>query len=361
MATRRKFIGNLAIGVGALTVAPYGLYAGNVTKPISTSAGGQKPNSKFGGVQVGTITYSWRDQPGGAENILKYCNEAGISSVELMGDAIESYAGLPASPSELPEKLTVEQQARLDGMIKASNMSLEDFRKKLEPPIWKMVVAGVIGTTEEQRKWRTTVSMTKFEQLKKMYDDGGVEIHIAKLSPSTWSDGEIDYAFRVAKTLGAKGITDESGLDTAKRLAPFAEKHGLYAIMHNHFQFADKKFNVDEILAVSHSIMLNFDTGHYFGSTGLNPVDFITSHHDRIVSLHMKDKTGPAVNPPNTNQVWGQGQVPIREILLLLKQHAADKGWPRYADIELEYPVNAWSNSIKEVRTCAGYARQILL
>ena len=53
--------------------------------------------------------------------------------------------------------------------------------------------------------------------------------------------------------------------------------------------------------------------------------------------------------------------MPLEEVLLLLKEHAADKDWPKYADIELEYPFPKWSNSVKEVKTCVGYARQILL
>jgi len=359
--SRRKFIETTAMAATALTVSPLTFQLkGSENNPDQVPMN-KKPDSKFGGVQIGTITYSFRDLPSGADKVLQYCVGAGISSIELMGDVAESYAGLPPSPTEMPEKLTAEQQARLDGMLKSSNMTLEDFRKKLEPPVWRMVVAGVVGTTDEQRNWRLTTPMIKFQELRKMYNDAGVEIHIVKLSPASWSDGEIDYAFNVAKALGAKGTTDESSLNTAKRLAPFAEKHGLYAIMHNHFQFADPKYNVDEILAVSRSVMLNFDCGHYFGSTGLNPADFIRSHHDRIFSLHIKDKTGPKTNPPNTNQVWGQGEAPLSDILLLLKQHVNDRDWPKYPDIELEYPVAAWSNSVREVRTCAAYARQILI
>jgi hypothetical protein len=45
----------------------------------------------------------------------------------------------------------------------------------------------------------------------------------------------------------------------------------------------------------------------------------------------------------------------------LLKKHANEEGWPKYADIELEYPVAPWSGSVKEVKTCVAYARQILL
>jgi hypothetical protein len=102
------------------------------------------------------------------------------------------------------------------------------------------------------------------------------------------------------------------------RLGPFAEKHGMFAICHNHFQYADTNFSADPILAISPAIMLNLDCGHYFGSTGLNPADFTRKYHNRIVNLHLKDKTGLKTAPPNANQVWGQGQVPLEEILLLL-------------------------------------------
>src|SRR4051795_4922252 len=57
-----------------------------------------KPNSKIEGVQIGTITYSYRSMPDqSAEATLKYILESGISAVELMGDPIESYAGIPTA------------------------------------------------------------------------------------------------------------------------------------------------------------------------------------------------------------------------------------------------------------------------
>src|ERR1039458_70241 len=55
-----------------------------------------KPNSVFGGVQIGVITYSFRALPSSAEEVLKYCLDCGISGVELMSNVGESYAGSPA-------------------------------------------------------------------------------------------------------------------------------------------------------------------------------------------------------------------------------------------------------------------------
>ena len=68
------------------------------------------------------------------------------------------------------------------------------------------------------------------------------------------------------------------------------------------------------------AIMFNFDSGHFYGSTGINPITIIEKYHDRIFSMHIKDKTGPKTDPtPNTNQVWGQGEMPLAEVLQYIK------------------------------------------
>ena len=58
-----------------------------------------KPNSLIDGVQIGTITYSYRSMPDqSAEATLKYVVDSGISAIELMGGPVESFAGIPAAP-----------------------------------------------------------------------------------------------------------------------------------------------------------------------------------------------------------------------------------------------------------------------
>ncbi len=79
-------------------------------------------------------------------------------------------------------------------------------------------------------------------------------------------------------------------------------------------------FSYDPFMAISPAVMFNFDSGHFFGSTGRHPNTIIEKYHDRIVSIHIKDKTGPKTDPPNTNQVWGQGECPLEDILLLYKR-----------------------------------------
>jgi len=321
-STRRSFIGTTVLATAGLAFAPR---AFAVVK--------SKPNSKFGGVQIGAITYSWRSMPSSAEDILKYCVEAGISSIELMGNVAEEYAGIPAGAP------------RPSRDVQISDVEKAELQKKIEQ------------ATKAQRDWRVSLSMDKYKTLRKMYNDAGVNIHIVKFAPANWSDEEIDYAFKAAKVLGAKGITNEIGEEACKRLGKFAEKHDMYAIYHNHAQPGEPGFTFDKFLAYSPKNMLNFDCGHYFGATGNHPNELIERLHDRIFSIHLKDKTGKTGNPANTNMPWGEGDTPVADILKLVQKNK----WPIYFDIELEYPVPENSDAQKEVIKCVEYCRKILV
>jgi sugar phosphate isomerase/epimerase len=325
--SRRKFVGLTAAAAG-LSMIPLDLNLGSILK----SGKGNIPDSKFGGVQIGAITYSWRSMPCNVEDILQYCLKTGINSIELMGDAAEKYAGLPQSPTR-PAQGVVLTDAQIAEFEKASKEA-----------------------SEAQRKWRISASMKKYKDLREMYNDAGVDIHIVKFSPENWSDKEIDYAFNAAKVLGTKGVTNEIGDNSAKRLGPFAQKHGMYAIFHQHLQPGEPGWSFDKFLDYSPANMLNFDAGHYFGATGLHPNGIIERLHNRIVSIHLKDKTGPKGTPPNTNMPWGKGETPIADILLLIKKNK----WPINVDIELEYPVPEGSDAVAEVIKCVEFCRGIL-
>ena len=344
--SRRKFLGSTA-AAAAFSMMPVGLFGKGSSSPSSMP--GSALNSKFGGVQIGAITYSWRDKPSGIENIIKYCTEAGISSVELMSGDVEEFLGAPKNPmmamfAPPPPPKPGAAPAAPAGPPQRRELTAEQK-------------AEIEKYNQTMKAWRTSLPISKFEEVRKMFDAAGIEIHIIKFSPARWSDEEIDYAFKAAKVLGAKGVTEELSEESVKKLAPFAEKHGLLAIFHNHMQFAQAGFGYDKFIAVSPAVRFNFDTGHFFGSTGIHPNTILEKYYDKIVSIHIKDKTGPKTEPANTNQVWGQGESPLEDILLLIKQ----KGWPIYCDIELEYDVKPWSNSVKEVKTCLKYARQILM
>ena len=384
--SRRKFIGNSA-AIAAFSMVPVNY---SCKRTGSEALSGTTPSSKFGGVQIGAITYSWRSMPGGVENIIKCCKEAGVSSIELMSNDLEDYLGAPknpragmfgpgmggqrpaggppagaapggapgagAPPPPPPPPVTATTQTAAPGAGTApAGAPGGGFQQRREMTPEQQ--AAMAKYNQDLKEWRLTLPVSKFEDVRKMFKDAGIGVPIVKFSPSRWSDEEIDYAFKAAKAMGAKGVCEEIGEDAVKKLGPVAEKHGMYAIFHNHMQFATEGFSYDPFLAVSPAVMMNFDAGHFFGSTGIHPNTIIEKYHDRIFSVHLKDKTGPDVEPANTNQVWGQGQVPVADILLLIKKNR----WPIYCDIELEYEIKPWSDAVKEVKTCVQYARQILI
>ncbi len=315
--SRRSFLGAAAV-VTAASAIPFSASSRNA---VALAGGTVIPDSKFGGVQIGAITYSFRDMPGGLETVLKACVDAGLSSVELMGTGVEDYLGAPRQVSDAGKKARDQY-----------NRDLKEWRK-------------VDGTLD------------KYARLRKKFNDAGVKIHIYKWVAGN-SEEELDYSFKVAKALGAIGVSAELNDENARLMGPVAARNGMYAVLHNHYQFGEAGFDVDRLLAYSPANMLNFDIGHYLGSTGLNPADFIRKYHNRIASIHVKDKTSAnnAVQK-NTNQVFGQGETPIAEVLRLIQKEK----WPVYCDIELEYPVVPWSTSVKEVKTCMEYCRQILI
>ena len=346
--SRRHFLGVSAAALAGITVLPSLTSCAGADNKAAAPADG-KVNSNFAGVAMGCITYSFRGTPGGLENLLGYCKDAGVSNLELMGNDLEGCLGIPESPQQ---RLMAEARAAAE----RAGQTIQGGRMQLGPE----AQAEMAKYQETLKAWRANMDWDKVAEVRKRFNDLGIDIHIVKTSPgANSSDEDLDYAFKLAKAMGARAVTTELSLDAAKRVAPFAEKNDMILAFHNHMQYStdEWKDGPDPVLAISPNIMLNFDQGHYFGSTGKHPVDFIKKYGDRIYSIHMKDKTGPNAQEPNANQVWGQGQTPLEDLLHYIR----DEKKPFYCDIELEYPVKPWSNAVREVGICINYARQILL
>ncbi len=296
-----------------------------------------KPNSKFGGVQVGVITYSFRTLPGSAQEILKYCVDCGISGIELMSDAAESYAGSPAA-----------QRRPGGGQRRAATPEQKAAQQK---------AAG------ELKKWRLSVSMDKYKAFRKMYEDAGVKIYAFKLPPTmAMSDAEYEYIWNVAKTLGANHITMELPADDKllQRVANYAAKRKLAIAFHTHGQGGASGF--DKVLSASKYTALNFDVGHYYGVNGESPVPLVEKYHNRIASLHLKDRKGPKSADANSgraggpNMPWGQGETPLKEVLQCMKRQKSK--FP--ASIEYEYNTPDGSDVLTEVKRCVEFCKQAL-
>lgn len=338
--TRRQFLGtSFSLATGLL------VGAGSTFGASSTIRRPAKPDSLINGVQIGTITYSYRSMPDqSAEAMLKAVVDSGISAIELMGDPAELYAGRPENPVDRGAYFSLMRKSRDGELTDAEQQQMDDIQAQMDQ------------YNEQVAEWRSSVSMDKFVELRNMYNDAGVSIYAWK--PSAFgvenSDEEVEYAFRAAKALGATSCTRELPEEDAqtKRLGEIAENHGIYMGYHNHTQATPALW--DTALKQSKYNSLNLDIGHWVAAGNPSVVDFIREKHDRITSIHVKDRTTPANDAQNL--MWGKGDTPIMEVLQLMR----DENYSFPATIELEYQVPEGSDAVKEVSTCLNYCKDAL-
>ena len=385
--TRREF------GKIALAGLPAAAVLGN-SESLFGAFAQAKPNSVFNGVQIGTITYSYRSMTDqSAEATLKYILDSGISGIELMGGPVESFAGAPTSGrgggagrAGAPPDAAAGGRRGGRGPVDPANLppgakmgSWKGETCVIQPEGGARGAAGPGGggggrgraeQTPEQlaaqqeaaaklKAWRTSVSMDKFKQLRKMYNDAGVTIYAWKQLNPNMSDEEFEYIFNVAEALGCTHTTlelpaGENAAAQLKRIGDFAMKKKIYAAYHTHAQGSMTAF--DQAFALSPGNKANVDFGHWVaaGNVGGTPMQFLEKYHDRIGSFHLKDRTTP--EHCSLNLAWGTGETPIKEIL----QMVAKNKWKVPASIELEYQIPEGSDAVKETRKCVEYCRSAL-
>ena len=307
-----------------------------------------KPNSMFNGVQVGTITYSYRSMPDqSAQALLGYIVKDGISAVELMGQPAEQFAGAPQG----------QRGGGGGGGARGAGGRGGRGGVELTPEQQAAQQAAQRESRENMRKWRTSMSMDRYKELRKLYNDAGVRIYGLKITPNPdMTDDEMDYVFNAGAAVGATHVTLElsENADFLKRVGSFAEKHKVYAAYHSHTQGSMTAF--DQAFALSKANMANVDFGHFVagGNVGGTTLQFLEKFHGRIASFHLKDRTTPANGAKNLP--WGTGETPIKEILQMVKKNK----WTIPGSIELEYEVPTGSDAVQEVGKCVQYCKDAL-
>ncbi len=300
---------------GKIAMAAVPAVAALSVPALSVPAEAAAPNSKITGVQIGVISYSFRQGVPKAD-LPRVIAGLGINSVELMSGDAEALAGAPAATD-------------------------------------KAALAA----------WRAAATPTTFEAVRKKFDDVGVELQILCYNMGVAiTDDEIDYAFRMARATGVRGISSSSTISTAKRASVFAAKHKLLWAGHGHNNITDpeqlsNEDSFDKMLAFNDYMRANLDLGH-FNQTGEDPVAFMQRHSDRILNIHLKDSTAPKVfgTVSNTLTVWGDGNAPIRQALIMMRRER----WPFLANIEFEYAIPAGSDAVTEVGKCLDFVKNCL-
>ena len=160
----------------------------------------------------------------------------------------------------------------------------------------------------------------------------------------------------MARALDVKHITSSGNISVIPTVDRYARKYRITVGNHGHDQ-TDKtdEFSTAETFAqamhgASPYIGVNLDIGH-FTAAGGDAVAYLREHHDRIVTLHVKDRKkdhGP-------NMPFGEGDTPITQVLRLLR----DNHWKIPANIEYEYG-KPGDDTVTEVKKCYDYCRRAL-
>jgi sugar phosphate isomerase/epimerase len=323
----------LRLTVGALPAAHL------LTRPRSLLAA-SKPDSRIEGVQIGLIApYAFRGTARSAEEILESLVALGLSGVEMQNTPVEEFAGAPEGGWRGPRR------------PRSAGMPPGWPRRPGPPELTPERQAARQAWEEKMRAWRLNAPMERIAELGRMYADAGVRIYAFKLAlTESMPDEEYDYCFNVAKTLGATEVTMELNENT-ERIGRFAEKHRIHVGYHNHTQVNEESW--DAALDQSPFNGINLDVGHFTAAIGKSPIPFIEKHHDRITSMHLKDRR---YGKDGDNLPWGQGDTPLREVLQLMKK----EGYAFPATIELEYPVPEDSTVMAELQRCRRFCEDAL-
>jgi sugar phosphate isomerase/epimerase len=208
---------------------------------------------------------------------------------------------------------------------------------------------------DDLRSWRLETPASYYQAIRAKFDAAGVNPFAYTMNYNdTFTDEEIDATFRQAKALGIGVIASSTTLAIAPRLAPYAERHGILVALHGHSRVNDpNQLSTPETfakaLALSPQFRVNLDIGHFTAANG-DAVKYIRENHDRITHLHIKDRR----RNDGTNEPFGEGDTPIKEVLALLKKEK----YPIRALVEYEYA--GLRTSREEVKRCLDYMRAAL-
>jgi sugar phosphate isomerase/epimerase len=335
MQSRRDFARLLFSGLAAAAVAP-----------IAASAAAARLGSQYGGVDVGVCLYNFRDiaripdQDAYIDSLIDACVRAGVGLVEVNAVYLEPRNDLPASGIH-----------RIQDFVQRPNAPGAPM------PRWmSLTQAELQAQREALRSWRLSTPLS-------YYSDIGARFRAAGLTPYSFvttfshdmTDAEIDVTFRQAGALGVKVFsTNQTKVEMGPRLVAFAERYGFDIGFHNHTQ----RYNTNEVasvesfeklFALSPRFKANLDVGHYTAAS-LDALEFVKRHPTRITHLHMKDRK----RDEGPNMPWGQGDAPLREILLFIKENRLPIG------CFVEYEYRGDGSGIEETRECLDFMRGIL-
>ena len=258
-------------------------------------------DSKVRGVQFGLQTYvftvSGQPRTGILDTVIQSMVECGLGECEAYGPILE--------PGDLTDR-SRSQTASAEERVQAR---------------------------EELAKWRASAPLDYYQGIRKKFNAAGIDIwcYGSSFGPA---DDDINRAFEQAKALGARLITTSIGLTMARRVAPFAERHGiLVGLFGNPTMHGTNPDQINkpeqylEAVAISKQFRIVLDIGDATGG-GWDALKFVTEHPEPIAMIYVKDR-----KKDNTSVPFGEGDTPLKPVLQLIR----DKRYPIRCYMDCDY------------------------
>ena len=284
-------------------------------------------DSSVHGVHIGLHTYSFSESPreGILDVIIGCMADAGIGECILLAQQIE--------PGDLWGRIRSARGTGAHGVADVQALARGDLAK-----------------------WRMSVSLDYFREIRRKFENEGIRIHGfgASLNSDATTE-ELHRIFEMAAALGAGIITLAGTNSLAKRLAPIVGAHrmmiglqGRPSVNSTDPDQLSKPEDYERVLSLSENLRLSFDIGDATGA-GYDVLRFLRDHRARIDSVYLKDRRKDGVSMP-----WGEGDTPIREVL----QWISNGKYPIRAFIDCDY--KSAGNRAADVKRCFEYAKAAL-
>jgi sugar phosphate isomerase/epimerase len=191
------------------------------------------------------------------------------------------------------------------------------------------------ASREALREWRLNTPLSFFHDVRSKFDQAGVVIYAYNYSfDHSMTEAEMRRGFEMTRAMGARYITASSQVSLAPAIDKLASEYRIMVGFHGHDDTADPD---------------QFSTADSFERA--MRIAFIRQYHDRIVTLHIKDRK----RNHGDNLPFGEGDTPIVAVLRLLR----DQRWKIPANIEYEYG-KPGMDTVVEVKKSYAYCRKAL-
>jgi sugar phosphate isomerase/epimerase len=199
------------------------------------------------------------------------------------------------------------------------------------------------------RDWRSRTEPRYFHETRDKFAAANVRVISCSLAyDDSFTDEEIEATFRQVKALGVATISSPMTMATARRIVPFAERHGVTVAIHNQAEGnaagAIAAAGLAEALALSAKYSVKLDIGNVTASNG-DAVAELNRHESRVAYVLVRDR----LRNGGKSQHFGEGDTPIPAVLERMKASTLE------IPGVVEYDYVGLHSSVEEVTAALRY------